>query len=139
MKNTAELIARLLMAQIFLVAGIGKIPGYAATAAYMESMGVPGMLLPLVILLEIGGALALILGWQTRLAALALSGFCVLTALIFHSNFAEQMQMIIFMKNLVMAGGLLLLAVHGAGHFSLDQRRAHRKDAQGGHELAYRG
>lgn len=139
MKNYAELIARLLMAHIFLIAGVTKIPGYTGTAAYMESMGVPGILLPLVILLEIGGALALIVGWQTRWAALALSGFCVLTALIFHSNFADQMQMIIFMKNFVMAGGLLLLVIHGAGHFSLDHRRMHRKEDESHHELAYRG
>ncbi|WP_416224146.1 DoxX family protein [Thiohalophilus sp.] len=90
--------------------------GYAGTQGYMESMGVPGMLLPLVILLEIGGALALIVGWKTRWAAWALA------AIIFHSNFADQMQSVLFMKNLAMAGGLLILAAHGPGVLSLGKK-----------------
>lgn len=98
----------------------------------MEAMGVPGMLLPLVILLEVGGGLALILGWQTRWVALALAGFTVLTALIFHTNFAEQTQMIMFMKNIAMTGGLLYVATFGAGAWSLDARRA-QKRAHGHH------
>ena len=76
----------------------------------MEAMGIPGGLLPLVILLEIGGALALIVGWQQRWAALALAGFSVIAAAVFHTNFGDQMQMIMFMKNLAIAGGLLVLA-----------------------------
>jgi putative oxidoreductase len=124
MNNAIVLLARLLLAHIFLLAGISKITGYAGTQGYMESMGVPGALLPLVIALEIGGSLALIVGLLTRWAALALAGFCVASALIFHTNFAEQMQMILFMKNFAMAGGLLLLYVQGAGAFSLDARRA---------------
>lgn len=124
MNNAIVLLARLLLAHIFLLAGISKITGYAGTQGYMESMGVPGALLPLVIALEIGGSLALIVGLFTRWAALALAGFCVASALIFHTNFAEQMQMILFMKNFAMAGGLLLLYVQGAGAFSLDARRA---------------
>lgn len=124
MNNAIVLLARLLLAHIFLLAGISKITGYAGTQGYMESMGVPGALLPLVIALEIGGSLALIVGLFTRWAALALAGFCVASALIFHRNFAEQMQMILFMKNFAMAGGLLLLYVQGAGAFSLDARRA---------------
>ncbi|MNG37941.1 Inner membrane protein YqjF [compost metagenome] len=76
------------------------------------------------IALEIGGSLALIVGLFTRWAALALAGFCVASALIFHRNFAEQMQMILFMKNFAMACGFLLLYVQGAGAFSLDARRA---------------
>lgn len=123
MNNAIVLVARLLLAHIFLLAGFGKITGYAGTQGYMESMGIPGALLPLVIALEIGGALALIVGLFTRWAALALAGFCVASALIFHRNFAEQMQMIQFMKNFAMAGGLLLLYVQGAGAFSLDARR----------------
>ncbi|SDH19073.1 putative oxidoreductase [Pseudomonas benzenivorans] len=124
MNNAIVLLARLLLAHIFLLAGFSKITGYAGTQGYMESMGVPGALLPLVIALEIGGSLALIVGLFTRWAALALAGFCVASALIFHRNFAEQMQMILFMKNFAMAGGLLLLYVQGAGAFSLDARRA---------------
>ncbi|MCY1552624.1 Inner membrane protein YqjF [compost metagenome] len=89
----------------------------------MESMGVPGALLPLVIVLEVGGGLALIFGFLTRWAALALAVFCVAAAVIFHRNFDEQMQMILFMKNFAMAGGFLLLYVQGPGAFSIDAWR----------------
>lgn len=122
MNKYINLVARVLMAHMFLIAGIGKITGYAGTKAYMTAMGVPGALLPLVIALEIGGALAIIVGWQTRLVAYALAAFCVVAALIFHHNFADQMQMIMFMKNFTIAGGFLLLAVNGAGAFSLDKK-----------------
>ena len=123
MNNAIVLLARLLLAQIFLLAGLSKISGYAATQGYMNSMGVPGALLPLVILLEVGGGLALLLGFMTRWVALALAGFCVAAALIFHLKPDDQMQMIMLMKNLAMAGGFLLLYVHGAGAYSLDGRR----------------
>jgi len=122
MEKYANLIGRILLAHIFLLAGINKITGYSGTQGYMEGMGVPGMLLPLVILLEIGGALALIVGWQTRWAAYALALFSIVAALIFHSNLSEQIQMILFMKNWALAGGLLVLAANGAGAFSLEQR-----------------
>ncbi len=114
------LAARLLMAWIFIGAGLSKTgAGYAGTAGYMESVGLPGMLLPLVILLEIGGGLALVLGFQTRLATLALAIFSIVSAFIFHSA-ADPMQQIMFMKNLAMAGGLLAFTVFGAGRLSLD-------------------
>ena len=122
MEKYVNLVGRILLAHIFLLAGINKITGYSGTQGYMEAMGIPGMLLPLVILLEIGGGLALIAGWQTRLAAYALALFCIVSALIFHSNLGDQMQMILFMKNWAMAGGLLVLAANGAGAFSLDSR-----------------
>ena len=122
MDKYQTLIGRVLLAHIFLLAGISKITGYAGTQGYMESMGVPGMLLPLVILLEIGGALALIVGWQTKWAAWALAAFSIIAALVFHSNFTDQMQSILFMKNLAMAGGLLVLAAHGPGSLSLEKR-----------------
>lgn len=122
MEKSINLIGRVLLAQIFVMAGLSKITGYAGTQQYMEAMGVPGMLLPLVILLEIGGGLALLLGWQTRVTAVALAGFTVVAGVIFHSNFADQMQMILFMKNLAMAGGLLFVAAYGAGELSLDHK-----------------
>ena len=123
MNKYANLVGRILLAHIFLLAGISKISGYAATQGYMEAMGVPGALLPLVIALEVGGALALIVGWQTRLAALALAGFSLVAAVIFHANFADQMQMIMFMKNVAIAGGLVLLAAQGAQDtISVDKR-----------------
>ena len=118
-----QLTGRVLMSSIFILAGINKINGYAGTQAYMESMGVPGALLPLVILLEIGGGLAVLLGWQTRIAAFLLAGFSVLSALIFHANFGDQMQSILFMKNVAMAGGLLLLVAGSAHNWSIDARR----------------
>ena len=113
-------IARILLAVIFVVAGISKIGAYAQTAAWMGAMGVPGILLPLVILLETAGGIALALGWHTRLAAFLLAGFSLLSAFIFHNNFADQIQMLMFMKNLAIAGGLLLLVSQGAGAYSLD-------------------
>jgi putative oxidoreductase len=119
------LVARLLLAHIFLLSGLSKLgTGYAATQGYMKAMGTPEILLPLVIALEIGGSLALIVGFFTRWAALAIAGFCVVSAVIFHRNFGDQIQMIMFMKNFAMAGGLLLLYVHGAGAFSVDAKRA---------------
>lgn len=124
MEKSVNLIARILLAHIFLLAGITKITGYEGTVGYMEAMGVPGGMLPLVIALEICGGLALIIGWQTRWAALALAGFCVVTAAIFHTNFADQMQVILFMKNFAMAGGLLMVYAYGAGALSLDAKRA---------------
>ena len=90
-----------------------------------------GALLPLVIVLEIGGGLAVLLGWQARISALLLAGFSVVSAVIFHANFGDQMQSILFMKNLAMAGGLLLLVANGAGAWSLDAMR--RKVAGGLH------
>jgi putative oxidoreductase len=118
-----QLAGRALLSVIFIVAGIGKIGAYAGTQGYMESMGVPGALLPLVIALEIGGGLAVLLGWQTRIAAFLLAGFCLVSALIFHADLADQMQSILFMKNLAIAGGLLTLFASGAGTWSLDARQ----------------
>jgi len=123
MDKYTNLAGRILLALIFLMAGLNKIGAYAGTQAYMESHGVSGVLLPLVILVEVGGALLLILGWQTRLAAWALAGFTLLAALFFHTDFGNQMQLIMFMKNLAIAGGLLVVAANGAGAFSLDARR----------------
>ena len=113
------LLARALMAAIFITAGLGKIQGYAGTQGYMQSMGVPGALLPLVILLELGGGLALLAGFQTRLVALALAVFSVIAGFIFHGG-ADQVSQIMFMKNLAMAGGLLALTLNGGGRASLD-------------------
>ncbi|MDJ1159849.1 DoxX family protein [Chelatococcus sp. SYSU_G07232] len=120
--DLALVIGRMLLAAIFVQSGFGKIAGYAGAAAYMESAGVPGILLPLVILVEFGGGLAIVLGWQTRWAALALAGFSILSALLFHLQPGDRMQMINFMKNLSIAGGFLALMVAGAGRFSLDAR-----------------
>lgn len=117
--TTLALLSRILLAAIFVAAGSSKIGGYTATQGYMQAMGVPGALLPLVIALEVGGGLALIFGFQTRLAALGLAIFSVIAAFIFHHG-ADQINQIMFMKNLAMAGGLLALTLNGAGRASLD-------------------
>ena len=122
MGKYTELTARILLGHIFLLAGINKMSAYDGTAAYMEAMGVPGMLLPAVILLEIAGGLMVILGYKTKIAAIALAGFTVIAAAIFHSALSDQMQMILFMKNLAITGGLLLLVTYGAGALSLDKK-----------------
>lgn len=119
----AELAGRILLAAMFLLAGLNKISGYAGTVGYMESVGVPGALLPAVIALEVLGAVAIIIGFQTRLVALALAGFTVAAAALFHANFADPIQMILFLKNVSIAGAFLLLAANGAGSLSLDARR----------------
>ena len=113
---------RVLITIIFLMSGFGKIADYAGTQGYMEMMGVPGALLPLVIIAEIGGGLAVILGWQTRLAALALAGFTIISAVIFHADFGDQTQMIMFLKNVSITGGFLFLVANGAGAYALDNR-----------------
>jgi putative oxidoreductase len=114
------LTARLLASIIFIAAGFSKLGGgYTGTQAYMASVGVSGAMLPLVITLEIGGGLAILLGFQIRLAAFALALFCIVSGMLFHSG-ADQMQQIMFMKNLAMAGGLLAFTVFGAGRLSLD-------------------
>ncbi|MCP1291665.1 DoxX family protein [Chromobacterium sp. S0633] len=124
MDKWIALLARVLLAQVFILAGIGKLgAGYAATQGYMAAMGVPGFLLPLVIALEIGGGLALALGVQARWVALLLAGFSVASALLFHWEPGNSQQMIQLTKNLAMAGGLLMVFAHGAGKLSWDGRK----------------
>jgi putative oxidoreductase len=118
-----KLAGRVLLAVMFIQAGIGKIFGYAGAQGMMESHGIPGMLLPLVILTEAGGGLCVLTGFFTRWAAIALAGFTVLAGLFFHWQPDDQMQMINFMKNITIAGGLLVLAGAGSGAYALDNRR----------------
>jgi len=124
--NTAakvtDLAGRILISGMFLVAGLGKIAGYAGTQAYMASAGVPGAVLPLVIALEILGAIAIIVGYRTRLVAAALAGFSIAAAVLFHGS-DDPMQRIMLMKNFAIAGGFLFLVARGAGEWSLDARR----------------
>ena len=122
MKDVALLAGRVLLALMFVMAGWSKIGGYAGTQGYMEAMGVPGFMLPLVILLELGGGLAVVLGLFTRSLYVLLAGFTLMAAFIFHYQPAEQMQMLMFMKNVSVAGGFLALAAAGAGAFSVDAR-----------------
>jgi len=117
---------RLLISLIFVVSGLNKITAYDATQGYMEAMGVSGALLPIVIIAEVVFGLAVIIGFKTRIAALALAGFSILSGILFHGDFGDQNQMIMLMKNLTIAGGFILLAAHGAGSHSLDDRLANR-------------
>ena len=121
LENIALLAARILMPILFISAGWGKVTGYAGTQQYMEAMGVPGALLPLTILLELGGGLAVLFGLLTRTTALFTAGFTILTTFLFHSNFADGVNQLMFMKNLTIAGGFLLLAITGPGAYSIDR------------------
>lgn len=121
LQDTALLVARILMPILFIVAGWGKINGYTATAGYMTSMGVPSFFLPLTILLEFGGGLAILFGFFTRTTALITAIFTILTALIFHTDFAQGVNQMMFMKNLSIAGGFFVLFASGPGAFSIDR------------------
>jgi putative oxidoreductase len=121
MQNLADLAGRILISAIFLMSGLGKIGAYAGTQAYMQASGVPGALLPLVIALEVLGAVAIIAGYRTRIAAALLAAFSIVAALLFHRG-GDQMQSILLMKNVAIAGGFLFLVARGAGGWSLDAR-----------------
>ena len=116
-------IGRLLISFIFLMSGLNKIGNYSNTSGWMETMGVSSSLLPLVIIIEILASIAIILGWKTKIAAFLLAGFCILSGLIFHTNFSNQVEMIMFMKNFAIAGGFLILVANGPGNYSLDNRK----------------
>lgn len=118
--NLLNLLGRAALALVFIPAGFSKIGAYEATAGYMDSVGVPGALLPLVILLEIAGGLAVLLGILTRPAALALATFSVAAAVIFHADFGDQVQSIMFAKNIGLAGGFLVLASQAPAAWSVD-------------------
>lgn len=117
-------IGRVLISAIFLVSGISKVSAYAATQGYMVAMGVPGEALPLVIAFEVAASIGIIIGLQTRVFALALAGFSLVTAVLFHRELGDQTQFIMFMKNIAIAGGFLFLAANGPGALALDNRKA---------------
>ena len=122
MANIADLIGRILISALFLLNGIFKISNYDGTIGWMESFGMPGILLIPAIILEIVGPVLVIIGYKTKLAAGLLSLFCIATAFIFHNDFANQMQLTSFLKNIALAGGFLILFVNGAKGFSLDNK-----------------
>ena len=122
MTKTLDLIARILISALFFLNGIFKINSYEGTMGWMESFGLPGILLIPAIALEIIGPILIIIGYQTRVAAAALSLFCLATAIIFHNDFADQSQLTAFLKNIALAGGFLFLVVNGAKGFCLDKK-----------------
>jgi putative oxidoreductase len=111
---------RLLLAAIFLHEAWAKLTGYAAAVAYTEAFGLPGWLLPAAIAVELGCGLMILLGFQTRAATVLLAGFCIVTAVVFHRNFADRNQLLHFEKDLAIAGGFLVLAAYGAGNWAID-------------------
>lgn len=122
-QDISMLLGRVFLSLIFIVSGFNKITDYAGTQGYMESMGVPALMLPLVIILELLGGIAILIGFKTRIVALLFIGFNVISALLFHSDFGDQTQMTMFMKNIAIAGGFLLLFAQGAGAYSVDNRK----------------
>ena len=118
-KDVLDLVARLFLGSIFAISGFNKIGGYEGTQAYMNSMGVPGELLPLVIVVELVAGLALMAGLYSKIAAFLLAGFCLLAGFLFHFDPQDQMQTILLMKNIAITGGLLMVFVHGSGNYSL--------------------
>jgi putative oxidoreductase len=122
MTNILDLIARIFISLIFLLSGINKIGNYEGTVGWMESFGMPGIFLIPAILLEIGAPILIMAGYKVKISATLLSVFCVVTAVIFHSDFSDQMQFISFMKNISLAGGFLFLAINGAKDFSFDKK-----------------
>ena len=127
----APLAARILLAQLFIVSGIGKIGGFAGTAAYMAGMGLPAAkaLLVLTIALEVGGGALLLVGWQARWVAAAFCGFTFLASMVFHPFWntepaSAMSQLNNFMKNLAIMGGMLYVMAYGAGPLSVDRMRS---------------
>ena len=117
-----DLIGRVFISGIFLLSGFNKIGNYDGTIGWMESFGIPGFLLIPAIVLEIVAPILIIVGYQTKIAAAALSVFCIATAFIFHNDFSDQMQIIAFMKNIALAGGFLFLVANGAKGYCLDKK-----------------
>ncbi len=134
MQSFNALVGRFGLSLLFIISGIGKLAAYAGTQQYMVAAGVPGALLPLVILVELGGGLAILAGAFTRPVAIVLALFTIASAILFHANLADQNQFIHLLKNIAIAGGFLTLAAHGAGSISIDALR--RKSAIAGNASA---
>ena len=117
-----DLFGRILISSLFFLNGIFKINNYEGTVDWMESFGLPGILIIPAIILEIVGPILIIIGYQTRIAAASLSLFCIATAIIFHNDFSDQMQLTAFLKNIALAGGFLFLVVNGAKGYCLDKK-----------------
>ena len=122
MTNILDLVARILISALFLLNGIFKISNYDGTVGWMEGFGIPGILLIPSIILEIVGPILIILGYKAKIAAGFLSLFCIATAVIFHNDFSDQMQLGSFLKNIALAGGFLFIFINGTKDFSLDRK-----------------
>jgi putative oxidoreductase len=122
LSNILDLVARVFISAIFLLSGVSKIENYEGSHSWMESLGVPGILLIPAIVLEVVAPILIVVGYLVKISAASLSLFCVATAIIFHNDFSNQMQFIAFFKNVGLAGGFLFLAINGSKGFSLDKK-----------------
>jgi len=122
MTNILDLVGRLFISLVFLLSGINKIVNYEGSIGWMESFGMPGIFLIPAIILEIGASILIIIGYKVKIAAALLSVFCIATALIFHTDFSNQMQFVSFMKNIALAGGFLFLVINDTKDFSLERK-----------------
>ena len=123
MANFFDLISRIFISSIFLLSGYNKIFNYENTVEWMEGFGIPGFLLWPAIVLEIVLPILIIIGYRTQISAILLAMFCIATAVIFHFDFANQMQTIAFLKNFALAGGFLFIAVHGPKEWSMERKK----------------
>ena len=122
LSNSLDLIGRIFISLVFLLSGINKIGNYEGTVGWMESLGMPGIFLIPAIILEIGAPISIMIGYKLKISAALLIILCIATAVIFHNDFSNQMQLISFMKNIALAGGFLFIVVNGAKDFSLDKK-----------------
>ena len=122
MTNILDLVARILISALFLLNGVFKISNYDGTVDWMESFGIPGILIIPAIILELVGPILIILGYKAKFAAVLLSLFCFATAVIFHNDFSDQMQLGSFLKNIALAGGFLFIFINGTKDLSLDRK-----------------
>ena len=122
MTNILDLVGRVFISLVFLLSGINKIGNYEGTVGWMESFGMPAIFLIPAIILEIRAPILIIIGYKVKIAAALLSVFCIATALIFHTDFSNQMQFVSFMKNIALAGGFLFLVINDTKGFSLERK-----------------
>ena len=122
--DTAALVARLFMASLFVLYGYFKLVGYAGTVGYMAKFGLPSFFAALAVIIELGGGLLILFGYQTRLVALGCAIYVLVAALIAHRNFVDGNQLSHFMKNMAIIGGFLALIASGGGRYSLDGRKS---------------
>ena len=120
--HVIDVLGRIFLSTLFLIEGTNKIFNYEETIQYMENFGIPGYLAIPAIILEILFPLLLIIGYQTKIAALVMMIFTIVVAIIFHTNFDDQMQFITFFKDIAIAGGFIIIFVNGAGKFSVDYK-----------------
>ena len=129
LEDGGELAGRVLLGLLFVLEGFGKLGAYDAASGYMAASGMPPLLLPAAVAVELGAGLMVIIGWHARLAAIALAAFCAVAAMVFHSRFGDRNQLLHFEKDLALAGAFLILWARGAGRVSLDAWRADRRRA----------